>query len=232
MYYYFDPLYYIIFFPILIFSFWAQWRVKYNFEKFSNYNNRFGYTGAQIAEILLAKNGINDVPVEQSSGWLSDHYSPFERKLRLSPAVYNSSSLSAIGVAAHEVGHAIQHYKGYAIMRLWLPLAKPAAISGNIAIWLLMLGFILNLFNLALIGFWIFAAVVAFQIITLPLEFNASARAKELLYSYGIISDRERKGVAAVLNSAALTYIAAAAASLAQLLYYAIRLGLFRSRDD
>lgn len=228
-----SPLYLIMITPVFIFTIWAQWRVKHNFEKYSRYNTMSGYTGAQVADMILSQNGIADVKIEMTNGWLSDHYSPSEKVLRLSSNVYNSTSIAALGVAAHEAGHTIQHYKGYSIMQLWLALAKPAAFASNAAIWLLMIGFLLNMLQLAVLGFYFFMGAVIFQIITLPVEFDASRRAKELLFKFGIISGKEREGVAAVLNSAAMTYVAAAAASLVQLLYYAIQLGLLGGhRDD
>jgi uncharacterized protein len=209
-------LYIIIMLPVFIFSLWAQFKVKSSFTKYSKKFVNSGYTGAQAAELILSHNGLSDVRVERTTGWLSDHYSPNEKVLRLSNDVYNSNSISAVGVAAHEAGHAVQHSKEYSVMKLWLAFAKPAALSSNAAI-----------------GFWFFVFVVVFQIITLPVEFNASTRAKEFLYKYGVVStEQERAGVSAVLDSAALTYVAAAAASLAQLLYFAIRLGLLGGSRD
>jgi uncharacterized protein len=226
-------LYIIIMLPVFIFSLWAQFKVKSSFTKYSKKFVNSGYTGAQAAELILSHNGLSDVRVERTTGWLSDHYSPNEKVLRLSNDVYNSNSISAVGVAAHEAGHAVQHSKEYSVMKLWLAFAKPAALSSNAAIWLIVIGFLLNLYNLAMIGFWFFVFVVVFQIITLPVEFNASTRAKEFLYKYGVVStEQERAGVSAVLDSAALTYVAAAAASLAQLLYFAIRLGLLGGSRD
>lgn len=231
--FYFDPLYFIIVMPVFIFSLWAQFKVKSSFSKYSKIPNTSGYTGEEAARIILSQNGLDDVRIEKTSGWLSDHYSPADRVLRLSPNVYGSTSISAVGVAAHEAGHALQHAKEYSVMKIWLSLAKPAAFSSNAAIWLIFIGFILGATGLALVGFWLFFFVVVFQVITLPVEFNASTRAKDLLFKYGIVrSTRDRNGVSAVLNSAALTYVAAAAASLSQLLYYAIRLGLLGGSRD
>lgn len=230
-YYGFDPLYIILMLPVFIFSMFAQLSVKSNFEKFSKVATRSGYTGKDIAKIILEKNGVNNVTVEPTQGWLSDHYSPVDKKLRLSEGVYNSNSIAALGVAAHEAGHALQHYQGMMIMRLWMALVKPAAFMSNAAIFLILIGSFMSLF-LAKIGFFFFVVVVLFQIVTLPLEFNASNKAKQLLYEYNIVSRDELAGVSAVLNSAALTYVAAAAAALTQLLYFAIRLGLLGNRRD
>lgn len=228
----FDPLYLLLSLPVFLFSFIAQWLVKSNFDKYSRKKNISGLTGKQVAEVLLSRNGIGNVRVVETSGWLSDHYSPSEKVLRLSQPVYASSSVAAIGVAAHEAGHAIQHHKGYSIMQLWLGLAKPAAFASNISIWLILSGAFLGIMGLAKVGFILFAVAVVFQIITLPVEFDASNRAKRLLAEYGIISQTDRAGINRVLNSAAMTYVAAAAASVSQLLYYAIRLGLIGRREE
>lgn len=230
MYFGIDPLYIFMMVPVFIFSIWAQFKIKSSFSRFSKIEIESGLTGAKVAKIILEKNGITDVKIEQTMGWLSDHYSPMQRVLSLSKDVYNSSSIAAVGVAAHEVGHAIQHYKGMLIMRMWMALAKPTAIISNASIFLIIIGFILQMFMLAKIGLLFFLCVVIFQIITLPLEFNASNRAKELLFNYGLITHDERKGVSSVLTSAALTYVAAAVASVTQLLYFALRLGLFGGR--
>lgn len=227
---YFDPLYMILMLPVIVLSFYAQMKVKSNFQKYSKKRNQSGLTGREVAQMLLERNGIRDVKVAKTNGWLSDHYSPSEKVLRLSEGVYNSSSVSAVGIAAHEAGHAIQHHTKFSIMQLWLSFAKPAALASNMSIWLIMIGFFINMMGLAMFGFILFFFVVVFQIITLPVEFDASNRAKKLLSSYNIINLNDRNGVNAVLDSAALTYIAAAAASVVQLLYYAVRLGLIGGR--
>ncbi|MEJ2664419.1 MAG: zinc metallopeptidase [Spirochaetia bacterium] len=222
MYFYgIDPLYFIMIAPVFVFSLWAQFRVKSNFRKYARYKVRSGLSGKEVARLLLEKNGIRDVRIESARGMLSDHYSPVQRRLALSSGVYNSTSVSALGVAAHEVGHAIQHHRGMVIMRVWQALAVPATFMSNTAIFLIFIGFFVSLF-LAKLGFFLFLGVVLFQILTLPLEFDASRRAKDLLLKYGVITAGERRGVSAVLNSAALTYVAAAAASITQLLYFAL----------
>jgi len=226
-----DPLYLILTVPILLFSMWASSRVKSNFEKYSKVRSISGITGADAAARILQMNGLSDVRIEQTSGWLSDHYSPSERVLRLSSDVYSSASVAAIGVAAHEAGHALQHGKGYAVMALWQMLAKPASIGSNLSYWLIIGGMVLQILNLAYVGLVLFAVVVLFQLVTLPLEFNASSRAKKLIVETGILGRDEAEGVSKVLGAAAMTYVAAAASSVTTLLYYAIRLGLFSSRD-
>lgn len=227
-----DPLYYIMLAPVIIFSLWAQFKVKSNFSKYSEIKVNSGKTGAEVAKMILDRNSIKDVKVESTDGFLSDHYSPTQKTLRLSNNVYNSSSVSALGVAAHEAGHAIQHHQGAFIMRIWMAFARPMPIVSNAATWLIIIGLIMSSFFMAKIGFYLFLFAVVFQIITLPLEFDASNRAKRLLFDYGIISQSEQKGVKAVLDSAALTYVAAALASITQLLYFAIRLGLFGNRRN
>lgn len=223
----FDPLYLMMIAPVFLFSLWASWRVKANFNEFSRYRSRTGMTGAEAARRILQAQGISGVPVEQTGGSLTDHYSPNERVLRLSEDVYGSSSIAAIGVAAHEAGHAIQHHSGYAVMGLWQSLAKPAMIGSNVSYWLILAGmFFSSLRSLAMVGLVLFAVVVLFQIVTLPLEFNASNRAKKLITEYGILDHVESRGVSKVLNAAAMTYIAAAASSIMTLLYFLIRMGL------
>jgi len=227
-----DPLYLMIMAPVFIFSLIAQWMVKSRYQKFSQYGLRSGHTGADIARQILRANGIGDVPVEETGGWLSDHYSPTEKVLRLSPDVYRGRSLSAAGIAAHETGHAIQHASGYVVMNAWQMLAKPAAVSSNLAFWVIFLGFFMGALGLVKLGILMFSLIVVFQIVTLPVEFNASSRAKQLLYEYGIIRGQEYEGVVAVLNAAAMTYMAAAFASVAQLLYFLLRSGLLGGRDE
>jgi len=227
----FDPLYLMMLAPALLLSLWASWQVKSNFGKYSKAASYSGMTGAAAAQKILETQGIHDVEIERTSGSLSDHYSPREKVLRLSEEVYGSNSIAAIGVAAHEAGHAIQHSKGYSVMSLWQMLAKPAAIGSNMSYWIIIAGMIMGALDLAIAGLVLFGVVVLFQFVTLPLEFNASSRAKRLIVEYGILDRGEAVGVNKVLNAAALTYIAAAASSLLTLLYFAIRLGLLGGDD-
>ena len=155
-----DPLYIIMILPVILFSLWAQFKVKSSFSKYSSYKVSSGYSGKDAVRIILEKNGINNVRVEQTSGMLSDHYSPTQKVLRLSTKVFNSSSIAALGVAAHEAGHAIQHHQGLLIMRLWMSLARPISIISNAALWLLIIGSIMHFFQLALVGFFLFLGVV------------------------------------------------------------------------
>ncbi len=222
-----DPLYFIMIAPVFLFSLWAQFSVKSTFKKYSRVRASSGLTGAQAAAALLERGGAADVGVTQAGGFLGDHYSPRQKRIALSRDVINTPSVAALGVAAHEVGHALQHSSGMALMRVWNVLAVPLAVVSNLSIWLIVLGAFISL-TLAQVGFFIFTGVVAFQILTLPLEFDASRRAKQMLFEQGIVTEEEREGVAKVLNRAALTYVAAAAVSVTQLLYFAVRLGLFR----
>ena len=197
---FFDPLYLIMTAPVLLLSLWASWRVKSNFEKYSRVRSNSGITGAEAARRILQVNGLDHVRVEETQGWLSDHYSPGERVLRLSSNVYGSDSVAAIGVAAHEAGHAIQHGTGYAVMGVWQALAKPAAIGSNIGIWLIVIGMFISgaatrVSGLAIVGVILFGIAVLFQLVTLPLEFNASSRAKRLIDEYGILGRDEARGV-------------------------------------
>jgi len=228
----FDPLYLVMLAPVLLFSMWASARVKSSFTKYSQVRSQSGITGAEAAARILRAHGLNDVRVEKTSGWLSDHYSPKERVLRLSEAVYGSPSIAAIGVAAHEAGHALQHGKGYAIMGLWQMLAKPASIGSNLAYWLIIAGVLLTSFRFLMIaGVLLFCVVVLFQLVTLPLEFNASSRAKKLIVEMGILGREEAAGVSRVLGAAAMTYVAAAASSVVTLIYYLVRFGILSNRD-
>ena len=227
-----DPFYWLMVGPVLVFSLVAQWLVKSKYKKYSKYGLRSGLSGAEIAQRILRANDIHDVEVEETGGWLSDHYSPTEKVLRLSPDVYRGRSVAAAGIAAHEAGHAIQHASGYIVMHAWQMLAKPAAFSSNMAFWIIMIGFFMNLTGMIQLGILLFSLIVLFQIVTLPVEFDASRRAKQLLSDYGIIRGQEYQGMTTVLNSAAMTYVAAAAASVAQLVYFLIQAGLLGGRDE
>jgi len=196
-----------------------------------------GLTEAQVARAILDRNGLMDIPVEQISGHLSDHYDPQKRRLRLSPQVYDSASLAAQGIAAHEAGHALQHKHGYAFLQMRTLLVPVASLGSRFAWILIMIGVVLAGsgaalgMSLAKVGILLFGAAVLFSIITLPVEFNASSRAKRLLSEYGIVAGSETKGVSAVLDAAALTYVAAAITAVLQLLYFVLRFGLLGGDD-
>ena len=213
--------------PALALGIWAQFKVRSAFNKNAQIATSTGMTGAQVARRVLDINGLNDVQVEQVNGFLSDHYDPRHRVLRLSPDVYAGNSLSAAGVAAHEAGHALQHKDGYAMLKVRSAMV-PAVQIGS---WLGPLIFLAGFFmagmigtSLAWLGFLLFAAVAAFALVTLPVEFDASNRAKRLLVSQNILFPQEIGGASAVLNAAALTYVAAAVQALSTLLYYGMML--------
>lgn len=218
-----DPLYLIMLMPVFLLSLWASWRVKSNFNKYSQVRSARGITGAQAAEELLRSAGIDDVKVVLSQGFLSDHYNPITKTLALSDGVYNSDSVAAVGIAAHEAGHAIQHKEKYFPLWLRSMLVPTASIGSSIGYMVMFLGLILQASGVILLGALLFSAVLLFQLVTLPVEFNASSRAKALVLQHGIISQREKVGIDKVLNAAALTYVAAVVSTLMTLLYFLMR---------
>ena len=230
--YYFDPTYILIIIAAII-SLIAQWRVNSAFSKYSREASMSGMTGAQAARMILQSNGINDVSVQRISGKLTDHYNPSTKVLNLSESVYGSTSVAAIGVAAHECGHAIQHARGYFPLSLRTALVPVANIGSQLSWVFIIVGAILS-FNQTLItiGIIMFSAAVLFQLVTLPVEFNASARALEQLESNGILYRDEVSQTRKVLSAAALTYVAAAATAILQLLRLIILFGGRGRRDD
>ena len=189
-----------------------------------------GLTGAQAAQELLRGAGITDVRIVRSQGMLSDHYNPVNKTLALSEPVYDSDSVAAIGVATHEAGYAIQHARHYAPLWVRSALVPTANIGSSIGYMVMLFGLFLSSQNMVLIGAVLFSAVLLFQVVTLPVEFNASNRAKALVLEHGIVTMDERRGVDAVLNAAALTYVAAAVSTLMTLLYFLFRSGLLGGR--
>ncbi|MDH4199658.1 MAG: zinc metallopeptidase [Spirochaetia bacterium] len=223
----FDPLYFILIAPAFLFSIIASFMVKSSFNKYSKVATLNGMSGADAAAAVLRAGAVTDVRIERVDGFLSDHYDPAQKVLRLSPSVYDSRSIAAVGVGAHEAGHAIQHKNKYPMLMFRTSMVPMASIGSNLSWFILFAGFIFHLTNLVYVGIFLFGAVVVFQLITLPVEINASARAKQLLWDTGIISSTsEKNGVAAVLNSAALTYVAAAVSAVLTLIYYLIRAGI------
>ncbi len=216
----------LILLPALILSFYAQYKVQSTFNRFISIANYGGYTGAEVAKKILDAMGLGDIPIDRIGGYLSDHYDPRKKVLRLSDAVYNGRSIAAIGVAAHEAGHAIQHANGYVPLSIRNAIVPIANFGSQAAFLFIFLGLIMGAMTMLDIGIYLFLAVVAFQLITLPVEFNASSRAVELLSVQGFVTRDEEKSVKKVLNAAALTYVAAAASAVAQLL----RLLLLRDR--
>jgi len=207
--------------PALLLSLWASFRTKSAFKKYSRVRTARGLTGAQAAQEMLQRAGIYDVKIVPARGFLSDHYNPMSKTLALSEPVYGSASVSAVGVACHEAGHAIQHAVGYKPLWLRSTLVPMASIGSTVSYIVILLGLLLlHSPQMVYLGAALFMAVVLFQIITLPVEFDASARAKRLAVENGIVLAQEREGIDRVLNAAALTYVAAAISSIMTLLYY------------
>jgi hypothetical protein len=225
---FFDPVYLIFALPGLLLAMWAQAKTKLTFERYSRVAARSGLSGAEAAARLLQSAGICDVRVEETSGFLTDHYDPAAKTLRLSQSVYNSSSLSAIGVACHEAGHAIQHAQNYGPLGLRSALVPVINLTSPLAYIFILAGVFFSAPGLVNIGIICFAAAVIFAVVTLPVEYNASSRAKSLMVQCGIVSPSESQAAGDVLNAAFLTYVAAAVSALLTLLYYIFR---FSRRD-
>lgn len=222
----------IIVVPALILSMYAQVKVNSTFNHYSKVLSARGMTGADAARYILNKNGLYDIPIERVEGYLSDHYDPRTRVVRLSPGVYGSSSLAAVGVAAHEVGHAIQHDSGYLPLYIRNTVIPVTQIGSYLSIPLVILGVILGSKPFVEFGIILFTAIVFFQLITLPVEYNASHRAIDTLGGEGILSAQELKGTRKVLNAAALTYVAAAVMAVFQLLRLLVISGAIGGSDD
>jgi Zn-dependent membrane protease YugP len=229
---YFDPMYFVFIGPALLLSLWASFRTKSAFSKYSRVPTATGQTGADAAARVLASAGLQDVRILRARGMLTDHYNPANRTLNLSEGVYDSRSVAAVGVAAHEAGHAIQHAEHYKPLWLRSLLVPTASIGSNLGYIIMLIGLFMASQNMVLVGAVLFSAVLLFQVVTLPVEFDASRRAKVMLVEHGIITGSERQGVDRVLNAAALTYVAAAVSSLMTLLYFLVRSGLLGGRRD
>lgn len=227
---FFDPLYLVFMIPGLMLSLWASFRTKRAFKRFGKVRARM--TGAQAARRMLDQAGLYDVKIGRASGFLSDHYNPATRSLALSPDVYDRPSIAAVGVACHEAGHAIQHSKAYPALTLRSMLVPTASIGSNFGYLAIMIGVFLSFSGLVYVGILLFSATVLFQLVTLPVEFDASNRAKELVVTYGIVAPHERGGLDKVLNAAAWTYVAAAVSSILTLIYFLMRAGLLGGSDD
>lgn len=227
--YYFDPTYFLVLIGAVLCIF-AQMRVSSTYNKYAKVPSRTGMTGAQAAQKILNLSGIYDVRIEHVRGNLTDHYDPSNKVLRLSDSVYGSASIAAIGVAAHECGHAVQHDQEYSPLKIRSALVPAANIGSKAGIPLIILGAFLGMNQVLIqIGIWVFALAVLFQIVTLPVEFNASGRALAMLGDYGMMERDEVSGCRKVLKAAALTYVAAAASAILQLLRLVL---LFGRRDN
>jgi Zn-dependent membrane protease YugP len=219
----FDPMYFVFILPALALSLWASWRTKSAFNKYSKVRTARGLTGAQAASEMLRHAGLSDVQVVPTQGFLSDHYNPLNRTLNLSEATYASNSVAAVGVACHEAGHALQHQQGYKALGLRSALVPTANIGSSAGYFVMLFGLFFHSPNMIYAGAGLFSLVLLFQVVTLPVEFDASARAKRLAVETGIILPQERLGMDKVLNAAAMTYVAAVVSTLMTLLYYLLR---------
>jgi len=228
----FDPMYFVFLAPALVLSLWASFRTKSAFHKYSKVRVASGMTGAQAAQRLLDGAGIRDVKVVPHRGLLTDHYNPVTRTLALSEQVYGVPSIAAVGVACHEAGHAIQHAVKYGPLWLRSTLVPTANIGSTLGYLVMTFGLLLGSMKMFLVGVVLFSMVLLFQMVTLPVEFDASARAKKLAVAQGIVFEHEREGMNRVLNAAALTYVAAAISTLLTLLYFLFRAGLLGGRRD
>lgn len=223
---FFDPIYLVFLAPGMLLAMWAQWRIHRAYQEASRYAPRSGYCGAEAADAVLRAAHVPGVQIEPVEGFMSDHYVPGERILRLSPDVYSGRSLAALGVAAHEAGHAIQDATRYPLLVMRNSLVPLASIGSNAAWIILLIGFFMHLFELILVGIAVFSLTVIFQLVNLPVEFDASRRARLALADGGLVTPEEDVVVGKVLNAAALTYVAATLTSVLTLLYFLFRAGL------
>ena len=229
-FFYFDYYYIILVVPVIIASLIIQSRLKSTYAKYSKITNMRNITGAQAAQMVLGYYGIHDVTIEHVSGNLSDHYDPTSKVIRLSDGVFNSPSIAAVGVACHEAGHAAQHAEAYLPIKIRNLILPVCNIGSSLSIPLLIAGVIFGYEPLIWIGIGFFAFVAVFQLVTLPVEFNASRRALNVIDSNGLLSFEEKNGAAKVLKMAAMTYVAALATSIAQLLRLVLLFGGRRNR--
>ncbi|SFJ09074.1 hypothetical protein SAMN02799624_03204 [Paenibacillus sp. UNC496MF] len=216
---FFHPMDFLIIIAFIL-SVWAQFRVRGTFNRWAEVPTASGLTGYQAARMMLDRNGLHDIPVEPVPGTLSDHYDPIHRVVRLSEHVYYENSISAVSVACHEVGHAIQHKVHYPMLALRHRIFPVVNFASGFAPLLLIAGFLFHATGLIGLGIIFFSCAVAFQLVTLPVEFNASNRARDIMVAEGYITNEEERGVGKVLNAAALTYVAAALISLLELIKY------------
>jgi Zn-dependent membrane protease YugP len=219
----FDPMYLLIVGPGMLLAAWATFKVKSAFARGSRIALRSGVSGAEAAAHILQSNGLNNVRIEPTRAHLGDHYDPRSKVLRLSPEVYSGRSAASVGVAAHEVGHALQDARGYAPLSLRNAIVPMASFGSNAAFLIFIVGIFLNAASLIWAAIIVFSAVVAFQLINLPVEFNASSRAREALINSGIVAEQEDRAVGKVLNAAAMTYVAATLTAVLTLLYFIMR---------
>lgn len=218
--------------PAMLVSLYASQKVNSTYKQYSQVPSKRGFTGADVARFILNQNGLHDVPIEITGGHLSDHYDPRARVVRLSQDVYYGSSLASLGVAAHEVGHAVQHDTGYLPLYVRNTVIPVTQFGSTAAIPLIILGFFVSSETLIGLGIALFSAIVFFQLVTLPVEFNASSRALATLGGEGFLDEGELKGASKVLQAAALTYVAAALTSVMELLRLLLMSGILGGNDD
>jgi Zn-dependent membrane protease YugP len=228
----FDPIYFVFLAPGILLALWAQFRVHRAYSEASKIPARSGYSGAETADVMLRSHGIEGVRIEPVEGFLSDHYAPGEKVLRLSPDVYAGRSLASLGIAAHEAGHAVQDATRYPLLVMRNALVPVASFGSNAAWLIIILGFAMHLMGLILAGIVVFSATVVFQLVNLPVEFDASRRARIALVESGLVTRDEEVEVARVLNAAALTYVAATLTSVLTLLYFLFRSGVLGGQRD
>ena len=229
MRFYYDSIYWIILIPVLLLSLYAQIKVSSSFRRYSRERNRRGVTGAQAAYAVLKAHGVHDVAIRSCRGELTDHYDPRDNAIYLSEPVYNAATVAAVGVAAHEAGHAVQYAMGYGPVRLRTAIIPVTQFGSKFAFIALMLGLALYSQPMFGLGIILFGATTLFQLVTLPVEFDASARALGTIDGTGLLEGEERRGAKKVLTAAALTYVAALLMSLLQLLRYLL---IFAGRDN
>jgi Zn-dependent membrane protease YugP len=221
--FYFDPLYLLFALPGLLIGIWAQIKLSSAYGKYSRVPVESGLTGAQAARQILNQAGLNDMPVEEVPGHLTDHYDPTKRALFLSSDNFHGQTVAAVGVAAHEAGHALQHQAAYGLFNVRMAIVPATQFSTTASYIIILLGFVFHLplfMKLLWLAVALFAVTTLFQLVTLPVEYDASRRAKEQLFRLGLVHEQERAGVSKVLDAAALTYVAALVSSILTLLYY------------
>jgi len=228
--YYYDATYILVFIGLVI-TLFAQFRVNSSYSKYKKISNNIGLSGKEVARKILDANGLMDVSVNEVSGNLTDHYDPTKKQVNLSTDIYRDSSIAAIAVAAHECGHAIQDQVGYNFLRIRHRLVPTVNLCTNLGYLVITIGFVFGFFEIAILGFILLCAILLFQLVTLPVEFNASKRALEQLKDLELTDDRGQDGIKNMLSAAAMTYVAALASTLLQLLRMLLLI-LNRRRDD
>ena len=218
--FYFDPMYFVFALPPMLLVLWAQAKVKGAYGKYSQIRNMANASGAQVAHILLRSKGLDRIDIEMIGGEMTDHYDPGSKTLRLSEGVYRSPSVAAMGIVAHEVGHAVQDAAGYLPLKARAALVPAVNLGSTLGYIFFFAGFVIGMSGLVWLGIAMFSLGVVFALVTLPVEFNASSRALALLKGNGLVSVEEYRGAQDVLSAAALTYVAAVAQALGNLLYF------------